>query len=245
MKNVLLFIILSLLFGCKQSETDNSFIENNLEKKFSYLNDQFMRYYALNPIRFRHYYDATKEINQIYADIVNQIENDDNSVEKNIKLIENELNILIERYELENYLFPLELNFNPEPNEKLKLNVLFVLNEAYGAIISSMTQDEYKFEKLIPLVIPEKEKVQLGEEFKAKIYLTVIDTTGMPMCFIGKNENGKFLTTDSLTVYSGIYSFMEKANKKGLNIINGQIVTMNYSKQELDTVNFKFDYTVQ
>ena len=249
MKKLLVLIVLISFFSCSQKETENSFIKNNLEKKFSYLDKEFLKYYAFNFESFKSQYENTRITTSLFKEIIEQLDNNNKIASSNINLLDKKLNLLIEKYNLEDHLqidiFPLNLNIETENNENTKLNLFYAINEIYSVLLNSMTNDEYKFEEIIPLVIPETRNVRIGENFKAKIYLTGNDTTGMPICYVGENQNGKFIKTDSLDVHSGVYSFSEKAEKLGIRKIKGQIVTFKVYEYERDTVHFEFEYRVK
>jgi hypothetical protein len=93
----------------------------------------------------------------------------------------------------------------------------------------------YQFSKNLPVVIPKKRYLKYGEEYKAKIFLTVIDTT-MDMRLI--------LPNDTLFSENGIFHYKEIVKKPGKYIRGGVIETDNPKTLEIMKFPCEIEYMV-
>ena len=235
--------------GCSDRQ-DNDFLNKSLDKKNKDLAMELEKRAIMNPARFEEPVDRIRKINKTYNNLLEQIDKDNKStLNDNLSKLDSGLKSLITDYELENHIqidfFPISHKVLDYSEQNAKVNLLYILNETYSALLNSFHTDDYKFDKARPLIVPDKKEIELDEFYKARIYLTGIDTEGSSICLIREKRNGKYYNTDTLQANSGYFRFIEKADKKGKNIVDGQILILDYEKGIPDTVDLKFDYRVK
>ena len=249
MKATFILIIIFGLMSCSDKQ-DNDFLDKSLDKKNKDLAMELEKRAIMNPAQFEEPVDRIRRIHKTYKILQEQIEKDNKSVlNKSLSKLDSDLKSLISDYDLGNQIqpdfFPISDKVLDYSEKNAKVNLLYILNETYSALLNSFHTDDYKFDKVNPLIVPDKKEIGLDEFYKARIYLTGIDTGGSSICMIREKRNGRFYNTDTLQSSSGYFRFIEKADKKGKYIVNGQILILDYEKGIPDTFDLKFDYRVK
>jgi hypothetical protein len=234
MKILITSVLLFTLIGCNNNESD---YQNSDKLKDIYLYDIKLLTYSvekrnsLNPPKVAPMFYRVKKINANFKDIFSLL----GSVDNKSKI----LDILGENYDLIYYTKDstidmrinilkkeLEKDFD---NQQIKL-LLYELNcKMLRNISESIDKNDYKFNRVYAIVIPEKTVIRQGETYHSNIIMAAYDSTHYPKI--------KVMNEEIPVEYGrGILSIQSK--NKGLKNYSGEI---EWYKEDLNqTVKLPF-----
>lgn len=115
----------------------------------------------------------------------------------------------------------------------------------YGQI----SAQDFKFNKLTPVVIPKNNTVLKGGQYEAEVFIAAQDTTQQPKIYIGdveKDENGNYKmvgSSDSLIIENGKGQYKMPANNLGEKSWGG-LIAMKAPDGSIKTYKFEETYDV-
>jgi len=102
-----------------------------------------------------------------------------------------------------------------EEKELLVLYLKTFQNFLVRTLLDEMSVNDFKFNKIRPVVVEKSNKVKLGEEYEARIFLAAIDTTKVPLYKIENCEVFLGIQGEGIVRY--------KTNSKGNHVWDGTV----------------------
>ncbi len=262
MKNIY-YLLIFVLVACKSNNKNNDIFDNfNKELKVELelkeirntrLNDYLQNLYIHNPYKFGSCYINGKEVANRTIQILeeykkfskkNQIDSavmilqnhldwfkntfpDESFIPEQIKIIE----IQIDNIKTTNYMKDNKENYY---FSKLSVGLLDLEFETISFIKFDITDAEFTFNRLEPVLVQDKPINQKGSIFSARILLSAVDTT-QAFSIVVKNKSESSIIP--IVNGAGIYKSMERKN--GIKKIKG---IYNYKSRNGTLIEYPFDF---
>jgi|GEM_PF-4650329 len=229
MKYIPILFILFLL-GCQQNPNIQKQIElqeSLLDSKYRMMLADLDLKYTMNPAKYMGLFEYIRNLDQRFDEVQKEVLVTDGYGDKSKEIVFNYYK-MVESGLTHGYL---EDEFKKcrecindillgksKSMEERKMTVLFLKTchtSFIEEIIGEVTNHDFKFNKIRPVVVEKSNKVKLGEEYEARIFLIAIDTTKIPLYKIENCE--VFLGTQG----EGIVRY--KANSKGNHVWGGTV----------------------
>ncbi len=98
---------------------------------------------------------------------------------------------------------------------KMQADVRNTESEVIQYLFNQITAGSFSFNKLEATVIPNSSYIIKGNEYKADVFISAVDTTAPPIVYIGKYDS-------TLNEKSGLYEYDMVGNYDSLEVVNGR-----------------------
>jgi hypothetical protein len=144
------------------------------------------------------------------------------------------LSIIFKRY---------DISLDRFSNEKDEL--LFSILTGLDNLIFKYIPSRFNFSNYKTIVVPNKTEIKSGDEFQARIYLTVSDSLYEPeIRYFDMDSTGQIRNIYNLASVSGIGEYNLLTHKKGMKKLNGQVIYSNEFGFK-DTINWNYKLEIK
>ncbi|PKQ60628.1 hypothetical protein BZG02_18740 [Labilibaculum filiforme] len=198
-----LSIIIILLIGCNQKPDLQKEIDQQLQlvnEDYAELMNDLMILNSVNPVKYEFIITYFKGLDDAYKTIENELFSEDHYDFSLVKyhlgfycrIIEESewYDIIKNQYSKCNTRVVDFTQESHKTNEEKELLLLYLktFQRIYTqSVLKEITNSEFKFNFIRPVVLEKKNRLKEGDEYEAQIFLSAVDTTKMP---IFKIKNG-------------------------------------------------------
>jgi len=236
-KNSIITLFLILIFISCNSKNDsvNNF-ENDITLLEKIINDDmriFVKYDSLNYYN-DYIYIKAKSICSSADYLINSFK-ENNLVKDSLLSFLSTLNNVCKT--TENSKMQLE-NYQTPDNSSFAFKIRFFQHIAISYYVKKYQNNYFPMQSIMPIIVPKKKEILLGEEFIADIYLSGIDKNNIFVAITDNNDTLKYGDDPFVPI------IRENPKTKGKKEINGylQVYHPIFGKRNYD---FHYEYTVK